>query len=231
MNLLKSILGIGLIAGSIIYFNSCAKDSTKELDSTLSLRTYNPTDNILLDPGTGADGNGCYSLVFPLNVQVGTNVYSVNSQEELDKLMKRNPTTTSRAQILYPYSVKLNATGKIVEINSKEDLDKVLRNCTNTKRDTVRRDTVRPKLDTGRLTCYKFVFPLTVKLNDGTLVTVKSQEELNRLRLATTTRKTYELVFPFDVVLANGNKITIHNQEEWNRLQQSCQNRRTKRGG
>ncbi len=219
MNVLKSLLAVALIGGSIFYLDSCAKDSTQDVQSTLALSASTTTDYVLADPGTSDEFAPCFTYVFPLKVQVGKDVVTVNTQEELDKLLKRNPTTTSRVQILFPYTIKLTLSGEELEISNPKDLEKVLRNCDKTKRDTIHRDTMR-------MGCYSLVFPLTVKLADGTTQTVNSIDEFNALRKASTTRNGATIQFPFDVILRNGNTVTIKSIEELRELERTCKQRK-----
>ncbi|MEO6191343.1 MAG: hypothetical protein ABIO44_14435 [Saprospiraceae bacterium] len=218
MNVLKSFLGIILVVGSLVYFNSCAKDSSQELTSNLSLNSSSNIDYLMVDPTTSADKNPCYTYVFPLDVQVGRDKVTVNSQEELDKLLRKTTTSTVRAQILYPYSVIVVATGVEVLISSERDLEVIRKNCSDTKGD--------PK----RMACYTLAFPLNVTLADGTTQTVNSLEELNTLRKSSTKRDAFRIQFPFDVILANGTKVTITTKEELNALEARCKHSGKRKG-
>ena len=173
---------------------------------------------LMVDPTTSADVNPCYNYVFPLDVQVGRDKVTVNSQEELDKLLRKSPTSNERVQILYPYSVIVVATGVEMVINSERDLEVIRKNCSDTKRDTI------------RMACYTLAFPINVTLADGTTQTVNSLEELKALRKSSTTRVAFRIQFPFDVILANGNKITIATKEELNALETRCKHGGPKRG-
>ncbi|MEP7195310.1 MAG: hypothetical protein ABI851_02250 [Saprospiraceae bacterium] len=220
MKLFRNLFGLVVLGSALFFLNSCAKETTQDEQLSLTSGLENLSASVvILDNGTANDGKPCYVLLFPLKVQVGRDVVTVNSQEELDRLMKKPTTTKTRPVILFPYGVKLVATGEVLRITNQRDLDQVLKNCGRTKRDTIIRDT-------NRHACYEFVFPLNVVFSDGTNKTVNSQEEFNALHKLGTTRISFRIEFPFDVTLSNGNKLTISSKEELMRLERSCTDRR-----
>ncbi|HMW38686.1 MAG: hypothetical protein K1X68_05045 [Saprospiraceae bacterium] len=223
MKVLKGLLGMAILAGSVMYLNSCSQDATQETQSTLALTAAANVDYMVVDPSTAEDGNPCYTLVFPLTVKVGDKEVVVNTPEELAKLNQRNP-TSARVILVYPYSVKLVATGETVVVNNDEDLKQIMKNCRGDKRDTVRRDTLK-------FGCYKLAFPLTVKLADGSTKTVNSIEELNALRRATTGRVNVTIQFPFNVILKDGTTVTVTTVEELREIEKNCRGKRPGRIG
>ncbi|MBK9270155.1 MAG: hypothetical protein IPM48_01035 [Saprospiraceae bacterium] len=82
--------------------------------------------------------------------------------------------------------------------------------------------------DASQNPCYKIVFPVQVKLLDGTIVSVENQEELDKiLRKASTNPRAgrAHIVFPYDVILKNGTQVTVHNQGEIERILKGCRTR------
>jgi hypothetical protein len=76
--------------------------------------------------------------------------------------------------------------------------------------------------------CYKLVFPLEVKLADGSKVTVNSQEELDKLhRRASTNPRAGrpQILFPYDVILRNGDQVTVNGPEDLAKILRACNKR------
>lgn len=76
--------------------------------------------------------------------------------------------------------------------------------------------------------CYKLVFPVKVKLADGSTVTVNSQEELDKLhrRASTNPRPGRpQILFPYDVILRNGDQVTVNSPEDLAKILRACNKR------
>ena len=77
--------------------------------------------------------------------------------------------------------------------------------------------------------CYTIVFPVTVKLPDGTKVEVKSQEELDKLLkrggLSTGNRNHAVLLFPYDVTLRDGSVVTVNSPKDLEKILKDCNTR------
>lgn len=76
--------------------------------------------------------------------------------------------------------------------------------------------------DTSETLCFEFVYPLTLSYNDGTTVTVNSQDALLTI-LNTETAELYieAIAFPFQVQ-SNGAVVTIENEDDFIALLESC---------
>jgi len=82
--------------------------------------------------------------------------------------------------------------------------------------------------DAAQGPCYKLVFPIGVKLADGTVVRVGSQEELDKImrRAATSPRAPRpQILFPYDVILRNGTQVTVENPAALERILKACRTR------
>lgn len=78
----------------------------------------------------------------------------------------------------------------------------------------------------GRRGCFRFVFPISVELADGTVLTAESNEDLREIvsRLSGASLGA-NFVYPFNVLLANDASVTIANFENFRRLQAFCMER------
>jgi len=69
--------------------------------------------------------NNCYSLVFPINIDVDDENLEVNSFEEIGQVLESNPS----AVLSYPVSVRLDGDSEDTVLNSREELDQVIVDC------------------------------------------------------------------------------------------------------
>jgi hypothetical protein len=120
------------------------------------------------------DETYCVSLVYPFNVtDIEDNVIEVDSETNFIDLL-------AEYEILFyefPLSVSDNETGEITEINSEAEFFDALLNCSQNN----------PQGDTiswgGEIACFEIVFPVSVILEDGTIVEVADENELTVLQL------------------------------------------------
>ncbi|MEM6769724.1 MAG: hypothetical protein AAF597_03980 [Bacteroidota bacterium] len=78
----------------------------------------------------------------------------------------------------------------------------------------------------SRTPCFRFVYPISFVLRNGTTVTTENREDLVAFiaRLRNTGLRA-NFVYPFDLELANGETISILNFREFRRIRTFCTNR------
>lgn len=77
------------------------------------------------DKGGHNPNTPCYELQFPLQIKIGKDNITVNSEGELRAATKRG----HNVQIQFPYSVKIVETGEIVTINDASQLRQLIKDC------------------------------------------------------------------------------------------------------
>ncbi|MCC6816430.1 MAG: hypothetical protein IT267_08475 [Saprospiraceae bacterium] len=216
---MKKINVLLTFISTILFALSCTKEieqsglQTNALAGSGTESIQNPTDP--------SESPACYTYVFPIKVKIGNTEYTANNQAELDKLLGRGPTLSSRPLLVYPFDVIIVASRKQVTVNNPSELAAIQKECDRTRKPTTGGPVVH------RLKCYKYVFPLQLALSDGSIKTVNSEEELNRLFRSTgSIRAGFRYVFPFKVLKSDGTEITVNNPQELARLDASC--RRTR---
>lgn len=75
----------------------------------------------------------------------------------------------------------------------------------------------------SRRPCFRFVFPIEIRLRNGTIIVAADAEDLraaHRRIIAASARANF--VYPFDVELANGTTVTVNNFLALRRIHRAC---------
>lgn len=216
------ILALGLGLGSCSESSDVADEATAE--------TYAEETVFRTQESAKLGRFGCYELVFPVTVSFsdGTSV-AVDSYETLKAAVKEwrknNPRVRTRPTLAFPYEI-INDEGEIISVTD-ENVQKELRQA-------CRKDFFdnngpnghnhRPKI------CFHPVFPFSVLIPDGTIITLTAKEDRKLLHDAIKAWKESnpdsterpELIFPLDVKLEDGTTVTVASKEELKLLKESC---------
>ncbi len=199
---------------------SCAKEQEISYLSTSNLIQTSDLSSIQFeDPAEGIAA--CYDFVFPIQVKVGSETQTANNIDELNRLLAKKPTSNVRSVIIFPITVIINSTQEKRVINSQEEYSALQKECAKNGRNPNGGGPI-----VNRLSCFKYVFPLTVSLADGTTKEVSNQDELNAIIRVSKGRGEVKLTFPFKVMKEDGTELTISNRQELARLEASCRKAR-----
>jgi hypothetical protein len=162
--------------------------------------------------------DSCYQIIYPIDVELGDgNVVSIDSKEAFKDLIKdwaQNKDSLPRPQIVFPIELMLN-DGTVDTLESPGELKELTKDCLPRNRP-----------------CFKWKFPLSLELPDGSTVSVNTKVEMidfmKEYRENNTGNISPKITFPQDVTLKNGKNLTIDNLLELKRLRRLCskQNRR-----
>jgi len=216
------VLVLGLSLGS-------CSDSSDVADEA-SAETYAEETVFRTQESANLGRFGCYELVFPvtLNFSDGTSVV-VDSYESLKAAAKEwrkaNPRVRTRPMLAFPYDI-INDEGEIISVTDEAVQRELRLAC---RKDFFANNgphghNNRPKM------CFHPVFPFSVLIPDGTIVTLNAKEDRRLLRDAIKTWRENnpdsterpELVFPVDVILEDGTTVTVNSKEELKALKESC---------
>ncbi|NOT35872.1 MAG: hypothetical protein HOP11_00680 [Saprospiraceae bacterium] len=215
---MKNLVLSALLIAVLFTLHSCNKE-TEQIATVSELTIINQNEISALETLQPEENMPtCFEYIFPVKVQIGKLEFIANNLDELNKLLSKGTTASSRPQLVFPIEVIILATAEKKTINSLQEYNALLKECG--------KDTRKGGPVVNNLNCFKYVFPLGVQLSDGSTIRVASQEELNKLLRATTTRGAAKLVFPFKVTLADGTEVTINNAKEYGRLLASCKKTR-----
>ena len=210
-----------------LFIVSCSKSDSVD-DATAE--TYAEETVFRTQEAANMGRFGCYELVFPitLNFSDGTSV-EADSYEALKAAVKdwrkTNGKVRTRPTITFPYQV-INENGEVITVETVEQQRELRVACAKdffgTHGPGGHND--RPKL------CFKPTFPFSVKLPDGTIITLNSKDDRKTLNAAIRewrknnpdSKVRPELVFPITVQMEDGTLVTINSREELKALKDSC---------
>ena len=120
------------------------------------------------------DDEYCVNLVYPYNViDLNDNIYEVDTEETFVDLLA----TYGILYYEYPITVVDNTTGDEQSVTDEAGLFEALFSCDNANQPS---DSI---IWGGALACYDIVFPLSVILDDGSIVELATEDELTILQL------------------------------------------------
>lgn len=218
-------------------FLACDKESLSTPDSILE--AVDETMYALEQRGN-LGKHGCYDLIFPVTVKFtdGT-TKNVISQDSLKKAIKAWHMTTNskkREKPSFVFPIQVTAEdGALITVDSESELKDLKKACMKKGLDSLfHRDSVHhkgfPKHDS---ICFTFVFPISVKKADGSIVAVANTTELKTLlhaekKVGRGHGKQHglinqlQIVFPINVKKADGTTAIIQDKDALKLLRESC---------
>ena len=164
-------------------------------------------------PFTGIFGEDCFTVVYPINVQLlsgGTS--SVNNDDELFNLILNG----QFIDLVYPFSVALVADGSVVTVDSEQELEAIWFNCSGpgaydlSGMIFISNDVV--------INCYEIIYPYTVIDAAGDTVVIDNQgEALSYFNRNEETR----VLLPVNII-QNGVAINVNSVEQYLDIQDAC---------
>jgi hypothetical protein len=226
MHLLKFSWFLMLLGGLTII--SCNKDGNFLDDATTD--EYAEEVVFRTQEATNLGRFGCYELVFPVTLQFPDgNSAEVNSYEEMKDALKTwradNKDVRTRPFLSFPFDV-VNEDGEVITVENEADQRELRIACGRNffGNNGPKGHNDRPKL------CFKPVFPFSVSLPDGKIITLNSKEDRKLLHAAVRLymkdnpgkRIRPEFVYPITVELEDGTTQVLNSKEELKALLETC---------
>lgn len=162
-----------------------------------------------------AEEEECFSFVYPVTMTRSNGQRLVLTQDsDWDKVDE--DAFESDMTFKYPIKVK-DPEGKTKVIANDAELDRLYTDCYPEYADDFDEDDI----------CYDFVYPLNVKMADGSVQKVRSQEAFNSivdkyLEKSDDFENMPDIAYPYTVVKADGSKQVIRNDKDQDNLDESC---------
>lgn len=220
-------------------FVACNKEdlTSTSLDATEALTDES---SYALEQRGNLGKHGCYDLVFPLSIKFSDgSVVNLTSQDSLRKAIKawhiaNGSRKHERPDFVYPIQV-IAEDGSIIDVADQAALMTLKAACRKDHLDSLHhRDSINhhgfPRHDT---LCFTLVFPIQVTKEDGSVVSVDTQEELKSLTQGEHRKgrghgrkhglqNQLNLVFPVSVKKSDGSILTIGSKEALKALREGC---------
>jgi hypothetical protein len=196
-----AFLGLGLY--------SCVQDDQQ-------LESFNESANVDFR-GFGSGSEDCFTLVYPVTLIFPdeTEVEVTSRGRTINVILfykSRHPGEPFEPTIKFPYEVRLEKNGRVIQILDVEDEEGVLRDCQTDPED--------PQVGN----CYEIIYPVTLLFPNGTSKRVENKEEFDQVMKkwnndnpGAVDRPRFEL--PYSVILRNGTVKrveTLRDQQELN---------------
>lgn len=153
------------------------------------------------------DVERCYTLVFPVEVQVGERTASFEDaaalRDGIRAFRQANP-GAERPQLIFPVTVE-SATGEEVAVESRQDFRRLRRAC----------------LAERRAACFTYVFPITIEHRAAGQRTVENAAQLRRAFSHANRRGRWSVVFPIEVT-QDGETVAVDSRAELRALRRDC---------
>ncbi len=187
------------------------------------------------------DDESCFEFVFPISYEMPDgNVISGNDRLEIREQMGNwytdNPDSEEEPKLIFPVDVIFGDAE--ITLDGLQGLERLYAACQGDRgddrdgdddRDDDRgddRDNDDRDQDDEQEPCFEFVYPLSLEMTDGSILTGDSREDLADMVAIwrqdnPDARGVGELVFPLDVIF-DDQQITLNSKEEVQRLRRSC---------
>lgn len=234
----KSFILATMALISMYGFISCSKDN---LNTSTTVDALANESVLALEQRGNLGKMGCYDLVFPVTIQFSDGTTKViTSQDSLHGGCKawheQNGGTVPHERPIFVFPIQVIAEdGSVITVTSPQDLQALKMACHKSGLDSLfHGDSLHhrgfPHPDT---LCFTIVFPIQVKLVDGTLITINDLSEIKALANSEHSHgrghgmehgvpSQFQLVFPITVALADGASKIVNTADELKALRESC---------
>jgi hypothetical protein len=172
----------------------------------------------------------CFEIVFPVSVEMPDgSVITANDEDAMEEAIedwyKNNPNTREEPKLIFPIQIEYT-DGTIVTIADEDELDEAWEDCYGWDYDDDYDDD--KDWDNGDYdVCFELVYPISIKVSDGTTVSGNNEEELIMALMEWLTDNpnasgSIEFVFPVTVEYANGNRETFYTDDELQEAWKDC---------
>lgn len=183
-----------------------------------------PFDEIELRDGDLMERNGCFDLVYPIEIEMpdGT-IAEIENEEDFGTKIKAwyesNPDSKDRPALVYP--VQLTFEGdKSKIVSSSEQMQRVKKYC-------------EEKKGKERMDCFKILYPVNYIMPDGSEISGDNGQDVRNLikewyAANPDTDLKPELSYPIDVKVSGHGIISIENEDAMIALKKKCAQKDTR---
>ncbi len=219
-----SLILISLLTLTALFTTSCKKEIENADNSTVHVKESATVKSVIssLRSGPGQSNNGtasqvqvnnaidayfCFDFVYPISVVYNDgSVQSLADDNELSLAIVSQTDIYYIIDFVYPFDISQNGT--TITINNEDDFTSAINSCLSFTNFCLM-----------QTTCFDFVYPISLEMTDGSVVTVNNQQEFDSLFTAASFP--VDIVYPFEVS-QNGTNQTISNAVEFQVLLDSC---------
>lgn len=201
---------------------SCSdEDATVQVDNYVTETTYE------IQKSLNVGKPGCFELVFPVVLEFpDATTAEVDSYENLKETVRAwkeaNLDVEGRPMLSYPVEV-ITQDGDLLSVESKEELKALKKECI---KDFIRDHREHHRLGKFRA-CFDLVFPISVELPSGIIVTVEDYKQLKNVlrewrRNNPDANTRPHLVYPIQIIFEDGTTQDIASPEEFRQAKKDC---------
>jgi len=165
---------------------------------------------------TGMKRKSCFNFVLPITFTMPDGSEITIEDREDWSLIKAwyadHPDSNEKPALQFPVEIVFK-NGEVKTINDEAGLRRAIKFCNDQEGDK-------------RNDCFRFLYPITYTMSDGSEVEIKNKESHQRLRKWYAEHPDVEkptLNFPVKIKFKDGTIKTIHNREEMARVKKYCQ--------
>jgi len=151
----------------------------------------------------------CFDFVYPISViyNDGT-IQSLADDNEFAQAIANQSNQNYIIDYVYPFDITQNGT--VTTINNEDDFSDAVDSCFTLVDFTL-----------SQMSCFDFVYPVSVKMSDGSIVVANNQQEFEALFMRMSMIGPVDMVYPLDII-QDGETITIENMIDFQEALFSC---------
>jgi len=169
----------------------------------------------------GKERKLCFNFILPVTFTMPDGS-EITIEQKVDwNLIKtwyeNHPDSKEKPALQFPVEIRFKS-GKVKTLNDENGLRRAIKFCNDQQGDK-------------RIDCFRFFYPITYTMSDGSEVEIKNKESHQRLRKWYAEHPDVDkptLNFPVKIKFKDGTIKTIHNHEEMVRLRKFCQDNNNK---
>ena len=175
----------------------------------------------------------CFKFVYPLSYTMPDGSTISGEEEDLKNAIKdwyiSNEDSEEKPSLVYPVEIILEDRDEIIIVNNEEEFAAIKKACDDDSDDDSDDDEDDNDEDDNYKDCFRFIYPVSYVMPDGTTITGGNEEELwtaiKHWYLANDdVDREPQLVFPVEIVFEDTDEIIIvSNEEEMDRIHEACE--------
>lgn len=220
-----------LLLVASLFFASCNKEElTPEEPSPTTEQNQNSGSNQInnLVASTTADSSGCYIINFPITFEYeDESTVTAESEEDLEEIFTALPLPVD---IVFPINLIDPETNETASAANEEELEEYFENCDwddeddwDDEEDDEEDDGNCDDLDLeyGILDCYELVFPVSFILEDETVVTANTEDDLESIFFSENPPADFS--YPLNLENEDGESVSAADEEALEDLLEECE--------
>lgn len=175
------------------------------------------------------DKEGYCDFVYPFDMVLPSDeIITVNNEEEFDAVYENweRDDIESEKEIAISYPIQVNnSKGETVTVVNDEELEAAFEDCRD-KKDDCDRD-CDDDYDDDKEDCFDYVYPITMTMPDGTIVTGNDEDALklavdNWFTANSNSTGEAAFVYPIQIIYEDGTTETINDDDELKAAYEDC---------